>query len=490
MVVEKNKTFLHQIQKLLQIEGYSVRTETTALSAYKYVLQNHIDLIITNIQLQKVTGLHLIKKLRSKPITTTIPILLLAKKSILNEKVLKRIEEYKVAYLTLPLSKPKLVAEVKLAINKDELPAPEEQIVFEMSGLGVEENNFDTSKLDTDKFNKRDLQKDILEQSIFKNNEKANLNISALDSSAASALAEITQQAEQNLSNIVASERSSPIIKATGTTNYLGWWGFHIRPFSNTPDSRFYFNSKQHSEAITRLMYAVENMEGLAVLIGKIGAGKTTLARRMLERFDPNEYVVALLVIIHSAINADWLLRKIALQLGVQRMETEKLLLIGQLYKRLVEIYEEGKKAVILIDEAQMLQTRELMEEFRGLLNLEVPGKKLLTFVFFGLEELNTYLALDEPLKQRMALKYNLHPFDRPATRAYILHRLKVSGVETPIFSEDAVNLIFETSEGTPRIINTICNNALLEGFFLKKRYIDRSLVRKVSDNLGFKKQD
>src|SRR3954465_10161455 len=192
---------------------------------------------------------------------------------------------------------------------------------------------------------------------------------------------------------------------------YLDYFELTQEPFSNAPVSRFYYNSPQHAQALTRLMHAVSYMKGLSLLIGDIGAGKTTLARRMLDALPESEYEAALLVIIHSGVTANWLLKRIALQLGVENPAPEKLALLSQLYQRLLQIYEAGKKAVVLIDEAQMLQTRELMEEFRGLLNLEVPERKLLSFVFFGLPEIEDNLRLDPPLKQRGALRYRLEPF-------------------------------------------------------------------------------
>jgi len=484
IILENNKTFLKQIKKLLEAEKYMVIPCETALDAYKIANKKPINLIVSNVMLPKVSGLHLAKKLKSKSATEKLPILFFGKKTIFDEQVKQRISSLEHSFLTLPLNKSQLLSMIGHILHEETTDADDSVVHFDtFDPLEIES---DSSQVDTDRFNQKEIQETIDQKTeeIIQMDGDVELTGSG-DFEASKMLAEITQQAEEDLSSIFAAKESTQVVAhSSGTTNYLGWWGFKIRPFSNTPDSRFYFNSKQHSEAITRLGHAVENMEGLAVLIGKIGSGKTTLARRILESFDPNEYVVALMVIIHSAITPDWLLRKIALQLGVKKTETQKLLLIGQLYQRLVEIYEEGKKAVILIDEAQMLQTRELMEEFRGLLNLEVPGKKLLTFVFFGLEELNEHLALDEPLKQRIALKYTLHSFDRPSTRAYILHRLRVAGVNNPIFSEDSINTVFELARGTPRLINTICNNALLEGFFLKKRYIDQNLVRAVGENL------
>src|SRR3984957_14114893 len=210
--------------------------------------------------------------------------------------------------------------------------------------------------------------------------------------------------------------------------NYLEFFELTSEPFSNAPVSRFYYNSPQHAQALTRLLHAVEHMKGLAILIGDIGRGKTTLARRMLDALPENEYEAALLVIIHSGITANWLLKRIALQLGVESPAEEKLPLLSQLYQRLLQIYEQGKKAVVLIDEAQMLATREIMEEFRGLLNLEVPERKLISFVFFGLPEIEENLKLDPPLQQRVAMRYRLSTLAAADTAAYVEHRLRQAG--------------------------------------------------------------
>src|SRR5690242_4305357 len=206
-----------------------------------------------------------------------------------------------------------------------------------------------------------------------------------------------------------------------------------------------------------RLMHAVSQMKGLALLVGDIGAGKTTLARRMLDNLPEDEYEAALLVIVHSGITAQWLLRRIALQLGVENPAEEKLALLSQLYQRLVRIFESGKKAVVLIDEAQMLGTREIMEEFRGLLNLEAPERKLLSFVFFGLPEIEENLKLDPPLAQRVALRYRLDPLSQEATDAYVRHRLRLAGAPRVPFTEPAIAAVHRFSHGTPRVINTLC---------------------------------
>src|SRR2546423_2577718 len=220
---------------------------------------------------------------------------------------------------------------------------------------------------------------------------------------------------------------------------YLDFFELNTEPFSNAPVSRFYYNSSQHSAALTRLMHAVGYMKGLSILVGDIGAGKTTLARRMLDSLPEHEYEAALLVIIHSGITANWLLKRIALQLGVENPAQEKLALLSQLYQRLLQIYESGKKAVVLIDEAQMLETREIMEEFRGLLNLEVPERKVISVVFFVLPEIEKNLKLDPPLAQRVALRYKLEPFTAESTEAYIKHRMRLAGAPKMPFSGEAI---------------------------------------------------
>jgi type II secretory pathway predicted ATPase ExeA len=266
---------------------------------------------------------------------------------------------------------------------------------------------------------------------------------------------------------------------------YLDFFELNQEPFSNAPASRFYYNSTQHSQALVRLMHAVSNMKGLALLIGDIGAGKTTLARRMLDSLPEAEYEAALLVIIHSGITANWLLKRIALQLGVESPAQEKLALLSQLYQRLLQIHESGKKAVVLIDEAQMLETREIMEEFRGLLNLEVPERKLISFVFFGLPEIEKNLKLDPPLAQRVALRYRLEPFSPDSTEAYVKHRLRLAGSPKNPFSPDAIEAVHRHSGGSPRVINTLCDNALFEAFLARSETITGEQVDKIGNGLG-----
>jgi type II secretory pathway predicted ATPase ExeA len=267
--------------------------------------------------------------------------------------------------------------------------------------------------------------------------------------------------------------------------SYSVYFGLEREPFSNAPDARFYYDSDQHRQALVRLMYAVDSNKGLAVLVGAIGTGKTTLARRMLDCLPDDQYESSLLVMVHSGITPEWILTRIAMQLGVQAPAADRLSLLKQLYDRLLEIEESGRKAVVLIDEAQMLQTRELMEEFRGLLNLEIPSKKLLNIVFFGLPEVEDCMRLDEPLAQRVAVKYHLHSFNVQATEGYIRHRLQVAGAERQIFHAKAISAIHRYAGGVPRLINTLCDNCLFESFLRKLDEVDPNIVHSVAGDFG-----
>ena len=266
---------------------------------------------------------------------------------------------------------------------------------------------------------------------------------------------------------------------------YTDYFSFEREPFSNAPNDKFYFDSEQHNQALLRLKYSVDSNKGLAVLIGGIGTGKTTLARKMLDQLPVAKYESSLLVMIHSEITPEWILSRICMQLGVKNPDVNPLKMLKQLYERLLQINSEGRKAVVLIDEAQMLQTRELMEEFRGLLNLEIPDKKLLNIIFFGLPEIDTAMKLDMPLAQRVAVKYKLGPLSADATEAYIKHRLQVAGAKVSPFVPESLSLIHKFSGGVPRLINTICDNALFETYLRRARQVTVRIIRNVAEDHG-----
>ncbi len=272
--------------------------------------------------------------------------------------------------------------------------------------------------------------------------------------------------------------------------SYEQYFKLTEQPFSTAPDSRFFFDSKPHKEALLKILHAAETMKGLVIIIGDIGTGKTLLARRALEEMEKQEqFVESLLVMVHSEITPEWLLKRIAQQIGINKPAEKKVELLPQLCERLMEINQNGKKAVIVIDEANMLKTKDIFEEFRGLLNIEIPGKKLLTLILIGMPDLEDHISLDPAFQQRIAIKHYLSKLGREETYNYITHRMKIAGAQKDIFSDMALEAIYSYTSGTPRLINIICDNALLEAFLLKKDKVDLSIIESVASDLNLRKQ-
>ncbi len=269
--------------------------------------------------------------------------------------------------------------------------------------------------------------------------------------------------------------------------DYNEYFRFNSTPFAISIDDKFYFNSPYHSKALMKMIHAVDARRGLAVLIGDIGTGKTTLSRKLLEFFSSKqEYDVSLLVIIHSEITAHWLLKRIAAQLGAKIEDNDdKITIIQKVFRRLQQLKEKGKRPVVMIDEANMLRNKEIMEELRGLLNIQDQDGHMITFLLFGMPELDINLRLDPPLYERISIKQTLPSLDEESTKGYINHRLKVAGRQEPLFTEQAISLIHSFAKGKPRLINTICDNALLEAFIEKKSFIDDRIIQQTAGDLG-----
>lgn len=270
--------------------------------------------------------------------------------------------------------------------------------------------------------------------------------------------------------------------------DHLAYYGLTQEPFAVMPLTNFYYHNDQHDQAYMRLKRAVEAMKGLAVLVGDIGTGKTLLARRLLEKLPEDQYEVSLLVVLHSDVDSDWLVKRIAAQFGVEHPDGTKVEVIGKLYERLVQLAEQGKRGVILIDEAHMLRKKELLEEIRGLLNLELPEQKLISFVMFGMPELDENLKSEPALAQRMAVRYQLKNFTPEVVVDYVRFRLFHAGCDRQVFSADALARLHEYTNGNPRLINVVCDNALFEGFVRRATLpMPAAVVEDVVADLGLK---
>ena len=268
--------------------------------------------------------------------------------------------------------------------------------------------------------------------------------------------------------------------------DYLSYFDLTAEPFAHAPAANLFYASQQHSDALERLNHAAYGMKGLAVVCGDAGLGKSTLARRLLGALPEDEFDAHLLVIVHAGVSQTWLLARLATLLGVADPAGEVIALVSQIYHRLLAIHASGKRAVVLVDEAQMLSSQALMEEFRGLLNLEVPGRKLITFILFGLPELQEMLRLDPPLAQRVALRCRLTGLSAVDTAAYVQHRLQQAGWQgEPPLDAGALVAVHARSGGVPRLINSLCDNLLLELFLKRLRQADAARVDAVADGLG-----
>ncbi len=271
--------------------------------------------------------------------------------------------------------------------------------------------------------------------------------------------------------------------------SYLKHYGFKFEPFNNAPDRRFFWSGASYERALAKLKFVADRRRGLAVCTGPVGHGKTTLARRLYDELPDRKYHKGLLVVIHSDVTAQWLLKKIAEVLGVKEITNDKVELLGRIYSQLRKIHSMGKKTVILIDEVQMLASRELMEEFRGLLNIEVQGFKLINFIFFGLPETEKVLALDPPLKDRIALRAHLEPLDISAAMRYVAHRIETAGGDPDIFSDRILRQVHTVTGGAPRQINTLCDNLLLEAFLTGDHNLTVDLVNRLAGEMGLTKR-
>ena len=245
---------------------------------------------------------------------------------------------------------------------------------------------------------------------------------------------------------------------------YLDYYGLSEPPFDITPNPRFLFYSGKHREAFNHLLYGIRERKGFVQLTGEVGAGKTTLCRAMLEHLDTH-YATAL--ILNPVMSPNELMKAIAVEFGLPVNGLDRLDTLAVINEFLLQQVERGQDTVLIIDEAQDL-TDELLEQVRLLSNLETDNRKLLQIVLMGQPELRD--RLNNPrlrqLRQRITVRYHLQPLSRFEVTQYIQHRLEVSGAKgAPYFTQPALWRVFSYSKGIPRLVNAICDKALLAGF-------------------------
>ncbi len=261
---------------------------------------------------------------------------------------------------------------------------------------------------------------------------------------------------------------------------YTSFFGLGEKPFAITPDPRYLFMSERHAEALAHLLYGINEAGGFIQLTGEVGTGKTTVVRSLLERM-PGHADAA--VILNPQLTPVEFVLTICEELGIFMRDDDASSikdLVDLLNKRLLEAHAKGRRVVVIVDEAQNL-TPETLEQVRLLTNLETASQKLLQIILIGQPELREVLARVElrQLAQRITGRYHLNPLSRAESASYVNHRLKVAGSASgEIFSATALREVHRLSNGIPRIINVICDRALLGAFTQEQHRIGPSLVR------------
>lgn len=268
---------------------------------------------------------------------------------------------------------------------------------------------------------------------------------------------------------------------------YLEFYGLRQAPFDLTPNPHFLFHSGKHREALNHLLYGVRERKGFVQLTGEIGAGKTTLCRALLEQLD-RRFATAL--ILNPPLDADELMRTVAREFGlpIGSLQLDRLEALALLSEFLLRQRSEGRESVLIIDEAQNL-SEELLEQVRLLSNIETNESKLLQIVLLGQPELRD--RLNSPrlrqLRQRITVRYHLAPLTRREIAQYIQHRLTLAGAQgAPYFTAPALWRIWLYSGGIPRLINAVCDKALLAGYVERSdRITSRMVARAIRELKG-----
>lgn len=252
--------------------------------------------------------------------------------------------------------------------------------------------------------------------------------------------------------------------RASATIMYQEFFGLQAPPFNITPDPRYLFFSRGHREAFEHILFGVSERKGFIQVTGEVGAGKSTLCRKVLDELQEG-YATAL--ILNPVMTPIQLMRSILGELGLDDRGNDRVRLVERLNEFLLDRAHAGEVVVLFIDEAQDMSD-DLLEQVRLLSNLETDEQKLLQIVLIGQPELRARLDREEmrQLRQRITVRYHLGPIGRRETEAYIHHRLLVAGSNgRPSFSRAAISAVHRYARGVPRLINAVCDKSLLCGY-------------------------
>jgi general secretion pathway protein A len=265
---------------------------------------------------------------------------------------------------------------------------------------------------------------------------------------------------------------------------YLEYWGFRRFPFENVPDPDFFFLSKSHEEALTRLIYAAKMRKGSAMLSGDIGCGKTTLSKVYIKELAEDKFDIGL--IVNPNLEPKEFLQEILYQFDINDIPETKVKCLRALNSKVLDNVKANRDSILIVDEAQLLN-RDTFEEIRLLLNLQLDNRFLMTIILLGQPELRSKVREIEQIDQRIAIRYHLAPFDSEETSEYIMFRQEKAGRKENAFNGEAIEEIYESSKGVPRKINNLCDLSLLIGFSTKEKIIGKEIVENIiSDGAVF----
>ncbi len=263
-------------------------------------------------------------------------------------------------------------------------------------------------------------------------------------------------------------------------------FGLSEDPFRNEPRMREFFDTPVSRGAIFRLERGLRQAKGLLLLTGAVGAGKTMVLRQLLESLEEEIFEASMLVVLNGAADADWMLPRFARQLGIENPEAEREALLGQVYEQLAIVREDGRHAVLLIDDAHALAERNTLREVCGLLKLEYEERRLFSLVLAGGPELDLAIANDPTLAHKVEVKTALGSLDAEASAAYLTQRIQQAGGSPAIIDDGARAALHRLGDGLPGRINTLADNALFEAFLCGRTRVGAEDVERVHRDLGW----
>ncbi len=266
---------------------------------------------------------------------------------------------------------------------------------------------------------------------------------------------------------------------------HLQHFGLPQDPFRNDPDLRAYIETREHTDALRRLERGVRQWKGLCLLVGEVGAGKTMVARQLFEALEEEVFDASLLVMLPGAVEVDWVFHRFARQLGVEEPAGDRSALLAQLYDHLAMVREDGRHAVLFIDDAHLLGSPDAVAELAGLLSLEYEDRRLLSLALVGLPETENLLAGVPALAERVEVKVALSGLDAQGAKAYLAQRIESAGGNPKIFNPSAVAALHRLGGGHPGQMNRLADNALFEAFLAERSEVTQADVERAAKDLA-----